>query len=180
MDQRCSTTWTDTRPLYQSQMAMPIQMPKAKCRMANSRYRISLMFRRVVLLGILRRSFAVVSPGAADGFARRQQRHRDHRDCNGVVINRGSVAIDGRESWGGGHRRGDAPRGFAAATRSTRPAPSSCRGLVNTTPRPDGLFRGLADDLALMDWLQSTSSRPKPRPCRRSSSAPGHGWPRSG
>src|SRR5215471_7148298 len=44
-------------------------------------------------------------------------------------------------------------------------------GLVNThTHAPMVLFRGLADDLALQDWLTKYIFRPKPRWCRPSSS----------
>ena len=53
-------------------------------------------------------------------------------------------------------------------------------GLINThTHAPMVLYRGLADDLALMEWLTKYSFRRRRRPCRRSSCAPAPGWRRS-
>ena len=70
------------------------------------------------------------------------------------VIARGSVAIDGRDIVAV-----DSAEAIAAAFRGRDTIDASgsvvMPGLVNThTHAPMVLFRGLADDLALMDWLQ--------------------------
>ena len=70
------------------------------------------------------------------------------------VIPRGSVAIDGRDIVGV-----DTAAAIAAAYRGRETIDASgsvvMPGLINThTHAPMVLFRGLADDLALMDWLQ--------------------------
>jgi len=70
------------------------------------------------------------------------------------VIDRGSVAIEGRDIVAVG--RAEA---IAAAYTSTETIDAGgsviMPGLINThTHAPMVLFRGLADDLALMDWLQ--------------------------
>ena len=75
-------------------------------------------------------------------------------DATRRVIERGSVAIDGRDIAGVGTAADIASR-FRA--RETIDAAGSVvmPGLINThTHAPMVLFRGLADDLALMDWLQ--------------------------
>ena len=75
-------------------------------------------------------------------------------DANRRVIERGSVAIDGRDIVGVDTAAQIATR-FRA--RETIDAAGSVvmPGLINThTHAPMVLFRGLADDLALMDWLQ--------------------------
>ena len=75
-------------------------------------------------------------------------------DVNRRVIDRGSVAIDGRDIVGVDTAAQIASR-FRA--RDTIDAAGSVvmPGLINThTHAPMVLFRGLADDLALMDWLQ--------------------------
>jgi len=71
------------------------------------------------------------------------------------VLQRGSVAIDGRDIVAV-----DTPEAIAArfSARDTIDAAGSVvmPGLINThTHAPMVLFRGLADDLALMDWLQN-------------------------
>jgi 5-methylthioadenosine/S-adenosylhomocysteine deaminase len=70
------------------------------------------------------------------------------------VIDRGSVAIDGRDIVAV-----DRAEAIAAAYTSTSTIDANgsvvMPGLINThTHAPMVLFRGLADDLALMDWLQ--------------------------
>jgi len=75
-------------------------------------------------------------------------------DANHRVIARGSVAIDGRDIVAV-----DTTEAIAAKYRGrdTIDAAGSVvmPGLINThTHAPMVLFRGLADDLALMDWLQ--------------------------
>ncbi|PYR88002.1 MAG: amidohydrolase [Acidobacteria bacterium] len=70
------------------------------------------------------------------------------------VIDRGSVAIDGRDIVAV-----DRAEAIAAAYTSAQTIDASgsvvMPGLINThTHAPMVLFRGLADDLALMDWLQ--------------------------
>src|SRR3954453_9548442 len=70
------------------------------------------------------------------------------------VIDRGSVAIDGREIVAGDRAE---PIAASYASSDTIDANGSIvmPGLINThTHAPMVLFRGLADDLALMDWLQ--------------------------
>jgi 5-methylthioadenosine/S-adenosylhomocysteine deaminase len=75
-------------------------------------------------------------------------------DANRRVIPRGSVAVDGRDIVGV-----DTADAIAAefSGRDTIDAAGAVvmPGLINThTHAPMVLFRGLADDLALMDWLQ--------------------------
>jgi len=70
------------------------------------------------------------------------------------VIARGSVAIDGRDIVAV-----DTAAAIAAAYRGRQTIDATglvvMPGLINThTHAPMVLFRGLADDLALMDWLQ--------------------------
>ena len=75
-------------------------------------------------------------------------------DAAGRVLTPGAVAIDGRDIVAV-----DSPDGIAArfAARETLDAAGQVvmPGLINThTHAPMVLYRGLADDLALMDWLQ--------------------------
>ena len=71
------------------------------------------------------------------------------------VIAPGAVAIDGADIVGGRHAAGDRRRATAPPRPSTRRGQIVLPGLVNThTHAPMVLYRGLADDLALMDWLQ--------------------------
>ena len=75
-------------------------------------------------------------------------------DANRRVIERGSVAVDGRDIVAVGPA---ADIGSRFRARDTIDAAGSVvmPGLINThTHAPMVLFRGLADDLALMDWLQ--------------------------
>ncbi|MEO6237706.1 MAG: amidohydrolase [Vicinamibacterales bacterium] len=75
-------------------------------------------------------------------------------DGNRRVIPHGSVAIDGRDIVAV-----DTAEGIAARFRGRETVDAAgaviMPGLINThTHAPMVLFRGLADDLALMDWLQ--------------------------
>src|SRR5947207_2136558 len=75
-------------------------------------------------------------------------------DSAGRVLSPGAVAIDGRDIVAV-----DTPDAIAArfAARETIDAAAQVimPGLINThTHAPMVLYRGLADDLALMDWLQ--------------------------
>jgi len=75
-------------------------------------------------------------------------------DGTGRVLTPGAVAIDGRDIVAVG-----TPQAIAAAYRSAQTIDAGgdvvMPGLVNThTHAPMVLYRGLADDLALMDWLQ--------------------------
>src|SRR5688500_17016207 len=75
-------------------------------------------------------------------------------DGNRRVIGRGAVAIDGRDIVAV-----DTAEAIAAGFRGSETIDAAgavvMPGLINThTHAPMVLFRGLADDLALMEWLQ--------------------------
>ena len=75
-------------------------------------------------------------------------------DGSGRVLSPGSVAVDGTNIVAV-----DTPQAIAAKYRGRQRLDLSGRivlpGLINThTHAPMVLYRGLADDLALMDWLQ--------------------------
>jgi 5-methylthioadenosine/S-adenosylhomocysteine deaminase len=75
-------------------------------------------------------------------------------DGGGRVIARGAVAVDGRDIVGVDTADAIASQ-FAAAETIDATGCVVMPGLVNThTHAPMVLYRGLADDLALMDWLQ--------------------------
>jgi 5-methylthioadenosine/S-adenosylhomocysteine deaminase len=75
-------------------------------------------------------------------------------DANRRVIPRGSVAIDGRDIVAVDTADGIAAR-FTGRETIDAAGAVVMPGLVNShTHAPMVLFRGLADDLALMDWLQ--------------------------
>jgi 5-methylthioadenosine/S-adenosylhomocysteine deaminase len=113
------------------------------------------MLRKLLLLGVLAVSFA--------GIQGPRRRSVSLVVSNGIVItvdgNRriiphGSVAIDGRDIVGV-----DTTEAIAAKYRGRETIDAAgaviMPGVVNThTHAPMVLFRGLADDLALMDWLQ--------------------------
>src|SRR5438067_8601275 len=70
------------------------------------------------------------------------------------VIDRGSVAIDGRDIIAV-DRADTIARSYTSSDTIDASGSVVMPGLVNThTHAPMVLFRGLADDLALMDWLQ--------------------------
>ena len=70
------------------------------------------------------------------------------------VIQRGAVAIDGRDIVAVDEADAIAAR-FTASERVDADGGVIMPGLINThTHAPMVLFRGLADDLALMEWLQ--------------------------
>ena len=113
------------------------------------------MLPRLLLLGVLAASFAgsqvptrrTVSLVVSNGIVITV-------DGNRRVIDRGSVAIDGRDIVAV-----DTVAAIAARFRGRETIDAAgavvMPGLVNThTHAPMVLFRGLADDLALMDWLQ--------------------------
>jgi 5-methylthioadenosine/S-adenosylhomocysteine deaminase len=113
--------------------------------------------RRALLLGLI--VFAAVS-GACDRTSKRQvslivaggdvitmdgQRH---------VLSPGAVAVDGTDIVAVGTPE-DVARRFTAAETIDAAGQVVLPGLVNThTHAAMVLYRGLADDLALMDWLQ--------------------------
>src|SRR3954468_22799183 len=75
-------------------------------------------------------------------------------DASGRVLSPGAVAVDGRNI-----AAVDTPAAIAARFSSQTTIDASGQvvmpGLINThTHAPMVLYRGLADDLALMDWLQ--------------------------
>jgi 5-methylthioadenosine/S-adenosylhomocysteine deaminase len=70
------------------------------------------------------------------------------------TVSPGAVAVDGRDIVAVG-TPGDVARQFAAAETIDAAGAVVLPGLVNThTHAPMVMYRGLADDLALMDWLQ--------------------------
>src|SRR4249920_2400841 len=113
------------------------------------------MLRRLLLLGVLAASFAgsqvparrAVSLIVSNGIVITV-------DGNRRVINRGSVAVDGRDIVAVDTVEAIAAR-FSGRETIDAAGAVIMPGLVNThTHAPMVLFRGLADDLALMDWLQ--------------------------
>jgi 5-methylthioadenosine/S-adenosylhomocysteine deaminase len=113
------------------------------------------MLRKLLLLGVIASSLAgrqaparrTVSLVVANGIVITV-------DGNRRVIARGSVAIDGRDIVAV-----DGVEAVAARFRGRDTIDAAgavvMPGLINThTHAPMVLFRGLADDLALMDWLQ--------------------------
>jgi 5-methylthioadenosine/S-adenosylhomocysteine deaminase len=113
------------------------------------------MWRQLCLLTVLAASFAAsqvpsrrtVSLVVANGLVITV-------DGNRRVMPRGSVAIDGRDIVAI-----DTAEAIAARFRGRETVDAAgavvMPGLINThTHAPMVLFRGLADDLALMDWLQ--------------------------
>src|SRR5258708_33439107 len=130
-------------------------MPNAESQ-KGGRYRIQIpMLRRVLVADVTAASVAGIQVPA--------RRSVSLVVSNGIVItvdgNRrlslhGSVAIDGRDIVGV-----DTAEAIAAKYRGRETLDAAgaviMPGLVNThTHAPMVLFRGLADDLALMDWLQ--------------------------
>ena len=76
-------------------------------------------------------------------------------DGNRRVIEHGSVAIDGRDIVAVDTSAAIAAR-YSARRDGRRVGAVVMPGLINThTHAPMVMFRGLADDLALMDWLQN-------------------------
>ena len=98
-------------------------------------------------------------------------------DAASRVIARGAVAIDGRDIVGVDTMDAIAGRftgreTIDAAGRIVMP------GLINThTHAPMVLFRGLADDLALMEWLQKYIFPAEGKTVSPDSSAPAPGSP---
>jgi len=110
-----------------------------------------------------RQTFLILLVAAAVGVSAQQPRTVSLVVTNGIVvtvdrdkrvIQRGAVAIDGRDIVAV-----DTADRIAAGYRGRVTIDASgavvMPGLINThTHAPMVLFRGLADDLALMDWLQ--------------------------
>ena len=122
----------------------------------EGRYRIlGPMLRKLLFLGVIATSFA--------GSQAPVRRQVSLVVANGIVVTvdgsrrvlpRGSVAIDGRDIVAV-----DTADAIAARFRGRETVDAAgavvMPGLINThTHAPMVLFRGLADDLALMDWLQ--------------------------
>jgi 5-methylthioadenosine/S-adenosylhomocysteine deaminase len=75
-------------------------------------------------------------------------------DATRRLVSPGAVAVDGRDIVAVGEP-GELERQFAAAETIDATGAIVLPGLVNThTHAPMVMYRGLADDLALMDWLQ--------------------------
>ena len=74
-------------------------------------------------------------------------------DESGTIVSNGAVAIDGATIVAVG-TAGDLDAKYAARDRIDARGQIVMPGLINThTHAPMVLFRGLADDMALMDWL---------------------------
>ena len=74
-------------------------------------------------------------------------------DAQHRVIENGAVAIRGERIVEAG-TRADIDRKYQARNRIDEPASLIAPGLINThTHAPMSLFRGIADDLRLQDWL---------------------------
>ena len=70
------------------------------------------------------------------------------------VISNGAVAVKGDRIVAVG-ARAEIDRGYKAKTRLDRPESILAPGLIDThTHAPMVLFRGLADDLRLQEWLE--------------------------
>ena len=119
--------------------------------------------KRYKILGLMRRFFvlaaAVFAAAALTQTPRRVSLIVTHGTVITVdparrVIDDGAVAIDGARIAAVG-RATEIGRGYRAADTIDASGSVVMPGLINThTHAPMVLFRGLADDLALMDWLQ--------------------------
>jgi len=75
-------------------------------------------------------------------------------DAGGRIINGGAVAVKGERIVAVGPR-GEIDKTYKAKQRIDRPDALITPGLVNThTHAPMSLFRGIADDLRLQEWLE--------------------------
>lgn len=91
------------------------------------------------------------------------------------VIEDGAVAIKGDRIAAVG-TRAEIDKRFQTKTRVDRPDAILTPGLINThTHAPMSLFRGIADDMRLQDWLEKFV-RPKPRTSPRSLCVGERGW----
>jgi len=76
-------------------------------------------------------------------------------DASRRIIENGAVALRGERILAAGGKA-EIDRKFQAKQRMDRPEALLAPGLVNThTHAPMSLFRGLADDLRLQDWLET-------------------------
>ena len=93
------------------------------------------------------------------------------------IFNPGAVAIDGTDILAVGPVAEIAAR-FRGAEQINASGSVVIPGLINThTHAPMVMYRGLADDLPLQDWLTKyIFPRPKPRPCRARWCAWARGW----
>jgi 5-methylthioadenosine/S-adenosylhomocysteine deaminase len=84
----------------------------------------------------------------------RHQRRRRHDESSALVIQDGAVAIDGSDIVGVGSTADVAAR-FSGRDTLDAKGQIVLPGLINThTHAPMVLYRGLADDLALAEWLE--------------------------
>jgi 5-methylthioadenosine/S-adenosylhomocysteine deaminase len=75
-------------------------------------------------------------------------------DASGRIIENGAVAVKGERIVAVGPR-GEIDRQYKAKRRIDRPDALLTPGLINThTHAPMSLFRGIADDLRLQEWLE--------------------------
>jgi 5-methylthioadenosine/S-adenosylhomocysteine deaminase len=99
---------------------------------------------------LLLHTFALGEPADAIYTARYVVTMNARRD----LIEDGAVAVRGRLIVGVG-KRADLEKQFQARQRINRPDAMLMPGLINThTHAAMSLFRGIADDLRLQDWLQ--------------------------
>ena len=157
----CSTTCTGTQTLYYPAMWYNFQLkPEATQSCGREPATCDSACNRCFML--LRLTFLLLAGGLVAGQA--APRQVSLIVTNGIVVTMdggrpGAVAGRGGDRRPrhrrGRHRRRRLPRPTAAATRSTPRGDVVMPGLINThTHAPMVLYRGLADDLALMDWLQ--------------------------
>ncbi len=100
-------------------------------------------------------------------------------DAGGRVLRPGAVAVDGRDIVGVDTPEAIA-RQFAAGETIDATGQVVMPGLINThTHAPMVLYRGLADDLALMDWLQKYIFPAEAKTVSPEFVRAGTGWPRS-
>jgi 5-methylthioadenosine/S-adenosylhomocysteine deaminase len=113
------------------------------------------MLRKLLLLVVIAASFAAIQvPGRRTVSLLVANGTVVTVDGNRTVIPKGTVAIDGRDIVAVGAADAIAAR-FRGRDTIDATGAVVMPGLINThTHAPMVLFRGLADDLALMDWLQ--------------------------
>ena len=109
-----------------------------------------------VVLARRARSRRSLAQAPRAGRSRHRQRHRRHDGRRrGACFDPGSVAISGTTIVGVGAAERDRRDSSQARDAIDARGRVVMPGLINThTHAPMVLYRGLADDLALMDWLQ--------------------------